>query len=574
MPVYQLGINGLFHDASVCLLEDGAPRMLVEEERLDRVKHSASFPERGIERCLREVGIGLGDVSDVAFSWHAAHVVASQLKVAAAHFPRTVHLLAPGASELDVRDKLGWLLAMRPRLARRFGVPRDAFRFHRVRHHVAHAYDAYASSPFEGKAAVLVLDGFGEEASTSLFVVGPRAIRRVFAVPFPHSLGVLYAAITEFLGFRSISDEYKVMGLSAYGRDRHREAFDRLLRVDADGRYRLDLSCFTFHTHGRKQLYTGRLAELLGPPRRADEPITARHEDIACSAQRAVERCGLALARTAHRLTGLADLCIVGGVGQNVCLNARIAEDGPFARVFVPPAPGDAGTAHGAIQSVRARVPGWRRVAPADARLGPAFSRAECAAALERAGLAWDDVGLAPDALVRELVAGRMVGVVHGRMEFGPRALGGRSILADPRRAAVRDRLNATIKRREGFRPFAPAVPIERAREFFCWEGESPFMSYVARVRPEQAARIPAVVHVDGTARLQTVRRESDPFFWALLNAFGEAAGVPVLLNTSFNENEPIVCSPREAIDCFLRTDLDALFLEGLLVKKPGGAAR
>jgi carbamoyltransferase len=573
VPVYQLGINGLFHDASVCLLEDGVPRLLVEEERLDRVKHSARFPERGIALCLREAGIGLDDVSDVAFSWHPARFLANQIRLGVVHFPHTFHLLSPGATEIPVREKLGTFVRMRAHLERRFSVPAGSFRMHFARHHVAHVYDAYAFSPFE-EAAVLVLDGFGEVASTSLFAVDSRHLRHIFSIPFPHSLGVLYAMITELLGFKSLTDEYKVMGLSAYGQDRYREAFDRLLIVGADGRYRLDLSCVTFHTHGRNQLYSQRLVDLLGPARRADEPISERHQDIACSLQRAVERCVLRLVRTARQLTGLRNLCLAGGVAQNVCLNTRIVEAGSFERVFVPPAPHDAGTAHGAIQAVRAQRPGWRCAAPLHARLGPTFSPAECAAALERAGLVWTDIGTEPGPLVDELVAGRLVGVFRGAMELGPRALGGRSILADPRRLEVRHRLNATIKRREEFRPFAPAVVEERAGEFFVWEGSSPFMSYVAQVREDKKAVIPAVVHVDGSARLQTVRREDDPLFWGLLVAFGEATGVPILLNTSFNENEPIVCSPEEAIACFQRTPLDSLLLEGMLVKKrnAGGA--
>jgi carbamoyltransferase len=571
VSLYQLGINGLFHDASVCLLEDGVPRLLVEEERLDRVKHSACFPERGIALCLREAGIGLADVSDVAFSWHPPRFVLNQLRLGLLHFPHTFHLLSSGATEIPVREKLGMLFRMRSYLERHFGASRRSFRMHFTRHHVAHAYDAYAFSPFE-EAAVLVFDGFGEAASTSLFVVDPHRIRHLFSIPFPHSLGVLYAMITEFLGFKSLTDEYKVMGLSAYGRDRYREAIDRLLDPGTDGRHRLDLSYVTFHTHGRNQLYSKRLIELLGPARRADEPITEHHQDIACSLQRALERCALLLVRTARDLTGVPNLCLAGGVAQNVCLNARIVEEGPFSRVFVPPAPHDAGTAHGAIQAVRAQQPRWRRAAPAHARLGPAFSRAQCAAALDRAGLTWTDVGAEPGPLVEQLVAGRLVAVFRGPMEFGPRALGGRSILADPRRLQLRHRLNATIKLREEFRPFAPAVIEERASDFFRWEGSSPFMSYVAKVREDKKQVIPAVVHVDGTARLQTVRREDDPFFWRLLVAFGDATGVPVLLNTSFNENEPIVCSPEEAIACFQRTRLDTLFLEGMLVTKPDGA--
>jgi carbamoyltransferase len=368
-------------------------------------------------------------------------------------------------------------------------------------------------------------------------------------------------------------DEYKVMGLAAYGEDRFADGLSRMMAVDARGSHQLDLSYFSFHTHGRNRWHAERMREVFGPPRAPDEPLTDRHRDIACSVQRALERCGLALARHAFAVSGVPNLCISGGVGQNVCLNARIAEETPFRSVFVPPAPSDAGTAHGAIQAVRAKEAGWRRPSLPHAYLGPAYSRAECAAALARHGLTWTEAGDDTAALVTQLTAGHMVGFYQGRMEFGPRALGARSILADPRRLAARDRLNATIKRREEFRPFAPAVPEERAAEYFVCGPPSPFMSFVVRVRPEKRALIPAVVHVDATARLQTVRREDNPLFWQLLMDFGAATGVPVLLNTSFNENEPIVCSPDEAIACFLRTPLDALFLEGLLVVKEAAIA-
>jgi carbamoyltransferase len=391
-------------------------------------------------------------------------------------------------------------------------------------------------------------------------------------VPYPHSLGLLYGALTEYLGFEAMHDEYKVMGLAAYGEDRFRGAFDRLLTMAPGGRYALDLSYFGFHTHGRNRWYHDRLTALFGtPPRRADEPITAVHRDIACSLQRSLERVGLSLAEHARGLTKTRNLCLAGGVAQNVCMNARLREAGLFAEVFVPPAPGDAGTSHGAIQAIHARQTGRRPEAVPHAYLGPRYSRAACMQALARRSLTWREVGMDTRLLARTLADGKLVGVYQGAMEFGPRALGARSILADPRRVAVRDHLNATIKRREGFRPFAPAVPAEHAAEFFQWEGSAPFMSFVARVRPEKAEVIPAVVHVDHTARLQTVRREDNPFFWQLLTDFGELTGVPVLLNTSFNENEPIVCSPDEAVACFERTPLDALFMEGLLVVRSNG---
>src|SRR5262245_47558748 len=336
--VYQLGINGLFHDASVCLRVDGRPLLVVEEERLDRAKHSARFPDRGLALCLSTAGITLRDVSDVAVSFQPRRFLLNQIRWGLTNLPESLNLFARGASDVDVGSKLGVLFRMRHHLIRRCNTPAASFRMHFIGHHTAHAYDAYSFSPF-AEAAVLIIGGFAEFGSPALFVVNARGIRHVSSIPYPHSLGILYATITEFLGFHAMNDEYKVMGLSAYGEDEYHAALERLLQTNNDGRYQLDLSYFKFHTHGRNRWYADRLEELLGPPRRADEPITQRHKNIACSLQRAVERCGVALAREAHRLTKQKNLCIAGGVGQNVCLNSRLVEETPFEHVFVPPAP-------------------------------------------------------------------------------------------------------------------------------------------------------------------------------------------------------------------------------------------
>ncbi|MCA1682753.1 MAG: carbamoyltransferase, partial [Actinobacteria bacterium] len=396
---------------------------------------------------------------------------------------------------------------------------------------------------------------------------------------YPHSLGYFYTAVTQYLGFPHYGDEYKVMGLAPYGTPRYMPEMRRVLRCTADA-FALDLRYFA---HGRSNIewkvdggppvigtmFTPELEELLGPRRHAAEPITDRHRDIAASAQARLEEALLPLLARLQRGTGRRALAMAGGVALNVTANSKIADAAGFDSVYVQPAANDAGTSLGAALYVAHQTLGAPRTpAMDDVYLGPSFTTDECQRALDEAGLGYQRLDEAE--LCRRTAAlvadGRIVGWFHGRMEFGPRALGARSIVCDPRRPDMKDVLNARTKRREGFRPFAPSVLAERAAEVYELEGASPFMLFAPMVRPEWQKRLPAVTHVDGTGRVQTVHRETNPRYWRLISEFDARTGVPLVLNTSFNESEPIVCSPHEAIACFVRADMDVLVLEDLLV--------
>lgn len=576
-----LGLNAWHGDAAACVLVDGEVAAAAEEERFGRIKHQAGFPTLAIRACLSHAGLRPDQVDHVAVNRRPR---ANLLRKAAFAFARRPELGA-------VRDRLAnaaRVRGLRGALAEAFGEPPRA-RLHAVEHHHAHLASAFLCSPFESAAAVSV-DGFGDFVSTLWADGEGTELRAGDAVHFPHSLGMYYLALTQFLGFPRYGDEYKVMGLAALGQPRFVTELRRVLRTRDEGRFELDLGCFRHHAEGVPmqweggapvigQAFTGRLAELLGPCRRPEEPLTPRHADLAASVQAVYEEAFFHLLDHVWRRTRRRALCLAGGCAMNSVANGRIRERSEFRELYVPPAPGDAGGAMGAALWVWCRTLGRPRPAPLlRADLGPAVSDDDCAAVLaarsgelaeQRCGVrrVADEAELC--ALVAgHLVAGRIVGWFHGRMEWGPRALGQRSILADPRRSDVKDQLNLRVKRREGFRPFAPAVLREAVGEWFEVDADVPFMSEVFTIREEQRRRIPAVVHADGTGRLQTVSRDASPRFHRLISSFRDLTGVPIVLDTSFNENEPIVCLPHEALDCFLRSGLDVLVLENHLVSR------
>jgi carbamoyltransferase len=446
-------------------------------------------------------------------------------------------------------------------LAARFqGARADGpFRWHWVDHHLAHAASAFLASPFE-HAAVLTLDGRGEVATTAYFHGCGNRLRRLGEVRMPHSLGILYEEVTAYLGFLHSTDEYKVMALASFGEPVYVETFRQIVRPGADGAY---------------TVAPPRLVERFGPARQRGEPLAQRHFDLARSLQVVLEETVLHLVNWLHETTGGRDLCLAGGVALNCVMNARIRDDGPFDHVWVQPAAGDAGTALGAALWVDAHERGddERHYRMDHAYLGPSYDEAAV-----RSFLAWSRLpfrrlnDLAGEAAAL-LAQGRIIGWFQGRMEFGPRALGARSILASPVDPGMQARLNE-IKDREDFRPVAPVVLAEAAADWFVGAGESPFMLFVHDVRPERAERIPAVRHVDGTARIQTIARAQHPLYYDLLRAFACRSGVPVLVNTSFNtRGEPIVCTPRDAVECFWTSPLDALVIGPFLLEKPGSAA-
>jgi carbamoyltransferase len=570
-----LGLNAFHGDASAALFADGQLIAAVEEERLNRIKHWAGFPALAARACLDAAGAG--DLEYVAVS-----------RDPRAHFWSKVARVAcrPGDwRRLTSRAKNTVEVA---RLASRLSTAGIAnpnrVRVHFVEHHRAHLASAFFASPFD-EAAVVSVDGFGDFSSVMWGVGRGNHIEVRGSVRFPHSLGQFYTAFTQLLGFPKYGDEYKMMGLSAYGEPRFAQKVREVVRVEGD-QVRLNLDYFTHHDKGVNMtwdggepvigpIYSRKMIDRFGPARVPRSEVHPRHADLAASVQAVLEECYFALLNAVQQRTGLKKVCLAGGVALNCVANGMIFERTPFEDVYIQPAAHDAGTSIGAALYVWHEVLHRPRSFVMDhVYYGPEYSDARIERDLHAGGIRYErlDEDRLIDCIARELANGHIVGWFQGRMEFGPRALGARSILADPRRKEMKDILNARIKIREPFRPFCPSVLAEAAGEYFDRDYPSPFMVQAYKIRPEQRARIPAVTHADGTGRLQTVERTVNPMYWKLLKRFGEVSGVPILLNTSFNENEPIVDTPAQALDCFLRTHMDGLAIGSFLSVKAARA--
>jgi carbamoyltransferase len=581
-----LGLNAFHGDSAAALVRDGVLVAAAEEERFRRVKHWAGFPRESIAYCLREAGIGLAGVQHVAVNQDSRANLMRRLGYLATQAP-DIGLLAERLQNRRKRSRIPDLLA------EAFRDDRFGGTFHRIEHHLAHLSSAFHVSPFE-EAALVSVDGFGDFASAAWGTGHGTAIDIVGRVHFPHSLGIFYQALTQYLGFPHYGDEYKVMGLAPYGAPAFIDAMRRIVHLRPDGGYALDLSCFRHHreriayqwTSGAPEfgdLFSPALETLLGPRRRPGDPIEDRHRDIARSAQAMYEEAFFHLIGALQRRTGLTDLALAGGCAMNSVANGKIRRMTPFRRVYVQAAAGDAGGAIGAAFATWHRLGGARSFAMDHAYWGPGFARAEIASLLAaqrvriaQAGCTIEEVQDETELCRRTAAAiadGEVIGWFQGRMEWGPRALGNRSILADPRRADMKAILNAKIKRRESFRPFAPSVLAEAVADWFEEDDAVPFMMQVFQVRSEKRALIPAVAHVDGSGRLQTVERSANARYHALITAFRELTGVPMLLNTSFNENEPVVCNPAQALDCFLRTEMDVLVIGDSVISRNAGRA-
>jgi carbamoyltransferase len=581
-----LGISAYHGDASAALVVDGRLVAAVEEERYRRVKHWAGFPREAVLGCLRMAGLEPRDIDHFAIGRNPR----------ANLWRKAVFTLRHRPSLRLVTDRVknsGRVGDVATAIAGTLGLERDrvARRLRWVEHHPAHLASAFFVSPFD-QAAVCALDGFGDFVSTSSGTGRAGRLDVARRVYFPHSLGMLYLALTQYLGFPNYGDEFKVMGLAPYGAPDFATELRRLIRLTPDGGFALDLDYFRHWSGGVDMtwdggepkigpVYTAKLEQLLGPARRHDEPLSPRHEALAASLQAVFEESAAHVLTALQHRTGLTRLCLAGGCAMNSVMNGKIRELTPFREVYVQPAAADNGTALGAAFWVWHQILGRPRgFVMEHGYWGPEFSAGDIQAALDARRQDLARTGGAPrdiadgEELARwtaeRIVEGKIVGWFQGRMEWGARALGNRSILADPRRPDMREIINAKIKFREKFRPFAPSILEEALDEYFVGAVPDPFMLQVYPVRPEKRAVIPAVTHVDGSGRLQTVSRAANPRYWELIRAFEKRAGVPVLLNTSFNENEPIVLEPAEAIDCFLRTDMDALVLGQTVVEKKG----
>jgi carbamoyltransferase len=576
-----LGINAYHGDASAAILRNGELVAAVEEERFSRIKHVSGVPAAAMRACLALAGVAAREVDRFAVSRNPRAHLWRKALFAARHRPG-LRLVGDRAANAA---KMGGFAAT---LGSTLGLPiaHVARRLRYIEHHTAHLASSYCVSPFD-EATVCAIDGFGDSVSTSWGTGQGADLRISDRVFFPHSLGMLYLAITQYLGFPHYGDEFKVMGLAPYGAPDYVRQLRELVTVRRDGQVRLNLAYFTHWSGGAPMTWSGgaptigavfspALAGLLGPARQPGDPLEPRHEAIAASLQAVYEESAFTLLRAVHRRHPNRRLCLAGGCAMNSVANGKVRAETPFAEVYIQPASGDNGTSLGAALAAWHGHGGERRFAMRHGYWGPSFSDANIVAAMDaraaelsacagRARLADAPLYAATAARIAD---GKVVGWFQGRMEWGARALGNRSILADPRRRDMRDIINTRIKFREKFRPFAPSILEEALPEYFVDAVPDPFMIQVYPVHPGKRDLIPAVTHVDGSGRLQTVSRNDNPRYWSLIDAFRAITGVPVLLNTSFNENEPIVMTPEQALDCFLRTDMDVLVLGNHVLDK------
>ena len=574
--MYILGINAYHGGASACLIKDGELVAAVEEERFERVKYWAGFPVHAINYCLSEAGISVFDLEHIGISRDPNANILRKAKYAIRRGP-SPQLLIDRLRNRRVVGNISTVLCDILKINRR-----DLkASFHNVEHHRAHMASTFFVSPFEN-AAVLSVDGMGDFTSTMWGTGSGNQFDVSGSIHFPHSIGILYTAVSQWLGFNHYGDEGKVMGLAPYGEPHYVDKLRRILRVQADKTFEVDQSYLRYKAEGGTmswtggqpkigRLYSDRFLKLFGEARIPNQTLTSYHMDIASSLQAITEEAEFALLEKLYKETGCDNLCMAGGVALNSVFNGKVLPNTDFNEIYIQPAASDAGTALGVCYYIYHQILGFPRTYNmSHAYTGPQFSNGDVESALNRHSLEYSTLDL--PVLVKDtaklIEKGNVIGWFQGRMEWGPRALGNRSIIADPRHSSTQDLLNSRIKNRESFRPFAPAVLEEHVGDYFDQSYPDPFMLKVYGVLPDKRDIIPAVTHVDGSGRLQTVTSDSSLPYYELINAFYERTGVPVLLNTSFNENEPIVCTPEEAIACFMRTKMDVLVIGNYMVKK------
>jgi carbamoyltransferase len=583
--VYILGLNAYHGDSSACIIRDGKLLAAAEEERFRRIKHWAGFPEEAIRYCLREAGIGIGEVDHVAINrdpWAGFH---KKLLFALRRRPNFGYLMR------RLRDANRWSL-VKEEFAQRFPETKSDMKIDHIEHHLAHLASSFYVSPFE-EAVTVSVDGAGDFASAAWGVGRATRIDIDGRVPFPHSLGIFYEAMTQYLGFPNYGDEYKIMGLAPYGEARYLDRLSPMVKLRDDGSFRLNLRYFRHHRDHRmfewrdrapisSELFSSEVETLLGPRRLPDQPLEQRHKDIARSVQQLYEEAFFHLLNRLHQRYQLSDLVLSGGCAFNSVANGKVYARTPFRRCYIQAAAGDAGGALGAaLQSWHSLGTGGREFTMSNAYWGPQFSDSEIETIVKERFAESPERSINIEIIEDEdvycrqvassIAEGKVVGWFQGRMEWGPRALGNRSIVCDPRRADMKDILNIKIKRRESFRPFAPSILRNHVRDWFETDDDVPFMMKVFQIRAERRSQIPAVTHVDGSGRLHTVVSDDNPRYYRLIEHFRRITGVPIVLNTSFNENEPIVCYPGEALDCFLRTKMDILAIGKFILTRRSG---
>jgi len=582
-----LGINAYHGDSSACLVIDGKLVCAIEEERIRRIKHWAGLPTESIKWCLEYAGIDIKDVDYIAISRNPYARFHKKILRALKKITK-VRFLVNRASNIskikNIKEEIAKSLDIDP--------SKIKAKIHFVEHHRAHIGSTFLVSPFE-KALCVTVDGFGDFVSVMRAVGEGNKVKIIDVVEYPHSLGIFYTAFTQFLGFWKYGDEYKVMGLSAYGEPAYIREMRKIVRIKDNGLFELDTSYFVHDSEGVEmtwlneepkigRLFSDKLIEVFGKPREKDEDVRGRYADIAASLQMVYEEVFFHMLNDIYKKNEnrkINSLCLAGGCIQNSVANGKIFERTPFEDVYIPPAAHDAGTAVGAAFWVWNVVLNKNRDFIMDSPYwGPDFSEEKIEKFLESKSGELKDLGLEIKKIkdfkelcritAKDIADGKIVGWFQGRTEWGPRALGNRSIVVDPRRAEMKDILNARIKRREWFRPFAPSILQEHVSEWFENSYPVPFMEKVYRIKSEKRELIPAVCHIDGTGRLQTVSKETNPKYYLLIEEFYKLTGVPIVLNTSFNENEPIVNTPEDALNCFLRTNMDVLVLESFYIRR------
>lgn len=575
--MYILGINAYHGDSSACLLKDGKIINAIEEERIRRIKHWAGFPSEAIKFCLNDAGISIEDVDYITIGRNPS-----------AHLTKKIISSLKKLTKLNfIKDRIANIqkvTSIKSELAKALGVEENVIRarIKHIEHHRSHLASAFFSSPFD-EAAIISIDGFGD-FSSAMFAVGKgNNIKVLDSVTYPHSLGIFYTAFTQYLGFPWYGDEYKVMGLSAYGEPKYIDKMKEIVRLKDNGKFVLDDSYFIHSTAGVHmtwengapfvdKIYSDKLVKEFGPARRKDEPLTQYHKDLAASVQKHCENVIFHMLNYLQKKTGLKNICIAGGVAQNSVANGKIKLMTNFEHVYIPSAGYDAGTAVGsALWLYHNILKNNNREFVRDAYFGAHYSDNDIEQILKETNIKFTRYRNDAETIehTAELLAnGAVIGWFQGRTEFGPRALGNRSVLVHPGRPDAKDLINSKIKRRESFRPFAPSILREYVSEYFEQDDDVYFMEKVFQIKKEKRAGLPAVTHVDGSGRLQTVHKDISPKFYALIDKFKEKTGLPILLNTSFNENEPIVNHPKEALDCFLRTEMDALVMGNILVTR------